>query len=189
MEKYQNGKIYKIVNSENENIYIGSTVQKLSHRMGNHREAARKDLKNSKFYCHMRDIGIEKFKIILIKSVACSNNDELEKAEFEEIGKVNKDFLLNENIFYKKHSEEHNKKVGESQQFDKSIKWKYGSIFQRSGISADGYPFEAWCFSYITPERKAKRYQFSVQKYGNDAAKNMAMNKQLEVFPEVINII
>jgi hypothetical protein len=187
MNNYQNGKIYKIINSDNENVYIGSTIQKLYERMGGHRRNAIKLNKPSKLYNHMRDIGVEKFKIILIGTSPCSNKEELEKKEFEEMKRHDTKLLLNENIYYKKHSEEHSKKVGESQQLDKSSRWKYGSIFKRSGKSADGYTFEVWCFSYITPERKAKRYQFSIQKYGDVEAKNKALKKQSDIFPEVNN--
>ena len=184
MEKYQNGKIYKVINSDNQNVYIGSTVRRLSNRMGDHRRKANILEKTSKFYCHMREIGIEKFKIILIKNVACTSKEELERYEFEEMKKFNQEILLNENIYYKIHSEEHNRKVGESQQFEKHNNWKHGSIFKRIGTS-NGYPLEAWCFDYITPERQRKRYQFSVKKYGHEDAKHMAEMKQLEIFPEL----
>ena len=39
MVKYENSKIYKIVDNTNGNIYIGSTVKKLSERLGQHRTA------------------------------------------------------------------------------------------------------------------------------------------------------
>ena len=185
MNNFQNGKIYKIINSENGKIYIGSTIQKLYERMCGHRRKAIKLNKSTKLYNYMRDIGVEKFKIVLIKAFPCSNKEELEKEEFDEMKRYDKALLLNENIYYKKHSEEHSRKVGESQQFDKSSRWKYGSIFKRSGKSADGYSFEVWCFSYITSERKAKRYQFSIQKYGDEEAKNKALRKQLDTFPEM----
>ena len=35
--KYQDGKIYQILNSETDDVYVGSTCQKLSKRMTNHR--------------------------------------------------------------------------------------------------------------------------------------------------------
>ena len=37
MPNYQEGKIYKIYNTINGNFYIGSTTQKLSFRMKDHR--------------------------------------------------------------------------------------------------------------------------------------------------------
>ena len=40
MPDYANGKIYKIVNTENEKVYIGSTTQRLWGRMRGHRYQA-----------------------------------------------------------------------------------------------------------------------------------------------------
>ena len=37
MEKYKSGKFYKIVNTIDDKVYIGSTIRSLSQRMGGHR--------------------------------------------------------------------------------------------------------------------------------------------------------
>ena len=37
MPDYQNGKIYKILNNIDGDIYVGSTINALSHRMAQHR--------------------------------------------------------------------------------------------------------------------------------------------------------
>ena len=39
MNKYQNGKIYKLVNTEGTLTYIGSTTQSLAKRKSNHHES------------------------------------------------------------------------------------------------------------------------------------------------------
>jgi group I intron endonuclease len=78
MEKlnmYHKGKIYKIVNDINDDIYIGSTVKQLSNRMGGHRSCAK--TKTSHIYNTMRELGIEHFKIILVESFKCDNREEL----------------------------------------------------------------------------------------------------------------
>ena len=103
-------KIYKIVNTIDDMIYIGSTVTNLSDRMGNHRSKAKMAHKNSKLYTHIKNLGVEHFKIILIKSFNCNNKDELEAEEYNEINIADKSKLLNENIVYKQHSDNHNKK-------------------------------------------------------------------------------
>ena len=36
MSKYQNGKIYKIVDNTNDNVYIGSTINSLNVRLSKH---------------------------------------------------------------------------------------------------------------------------------------------------------
>ena len=38
MPNYQNGKIYKIINDENDLVYYGSTTVPLWQRIGNHRK-------------------------------------------------------------------------------------------------------------------------------------------------------
>jgi ribosomal protein S27AE len=82
MVNYKNGKIYKIINDVDNEIYVGSTCEKLSMRMARHRKS-RKELKkcNSKLYQHMNLIGIEHFKIYLIENYPCDNKEELERRE------------------------------------------------------------------------------------------------------------
>ena len=46
--KFKNGKIYKIVDTNNNKSYYGSTIQRLSMRMALHRKAY-KDYKDHKF--------------------------------------------------------------------------------------------------------------------------------------------
>jgi len=84
MNKYENGKIYKIVDDTNDNIYIGSTYQKyLSRRLQGH-------LTNYKRYIEgKRERNITSFKIFenssyhieLIEKYPCKNRMELEKRE------------------------------------------------------------------------------------------------------------
>ncbi len=59
-------KVYKVINDVDENVYVGSTIAKLSKRMTDCRKNARNGDK-SKFYQHMRDIGIEHFKIVCVR--------------------------------------------------------------------------------------------------------------------------
>jgi len=91
MVNYSEWKIYKILNSVDEEIYVGSTTQKLSNRMANHRRDARRE--NSKFYQHMNFIGINNFYIELICQYPCNNVEELNSKEGEwirTIGTINK---------------------------------------------------------------------------------------------------
>jgi len=75
MPNYQNGKIYKITNSVNNDTYIGSTTQKLCARMRLHRMSAKKS--KAKVYCKMRSIGIQNFKIELLEDFPCYSKKEL----------------------------------------------------------------------------------------------------------------
>jgi len=77
MPNYQNGKIYKLVNSETDEIKVGSTTQMLSRRMRGHRT----DAKRRDEYKRMNEIGMDKFKIVLLESYPCNNCDELRMRE------------------------------------------------------------------------------------------------------------
>jgi hypothetical protein len=83
--------------------------------MGNHRSKAKNPTKQPYLYEHMRNIGIEHFKIVLIKPFSCKSKDELEAEEYNEMSKYDKSILLNDNQVYKKKSEHHNRKVGDAQ--------------------------------------------------------------------------
>ena len=80
--KYQDGKIYKILNSESDDVYVGSTTQKLSKRMTNHRTQA-KNGKNHLLYQQMREIGDDKFYIELVENYPCESLEQLNKREGE----------------------------------------------------------------------------------------------------------
>ena len=75
MINYQNGKIYKIINENNDIVYIGSTTQPLSHRYTKHKHKA------------------PNHKIILIENYACNSKEELCMKEQEFIEQY--DNLLN----------------------------------------------------------------------------------------------
>ena len=69
MIDYNNGKIYKIIDNTNNNIYVGSTTKTLKERLDNH-------IKN--LNCVSRDIiKNNDFKIELIEYYPCKNKQEL----------------------------------------------------------------------------------------------------------------
>ena len=87
---YQEGKIYKIYNTINDDIYIGSTTQKLCERMRKHRSNYKykdkyKNLVNVKLYKSMEEHGVENFFIELIEKCPCNDKEELHKKEGEYI--------------------------------------------------------------------------------------------------------
>jgi len=77
MEKYQNGKIYKITNSENKEIYIGSTCHSLNCRMNGHRS----DFKRGKTISSREILKYQDPLIVLIEDYPCNSKDELLKRE------------------------------------------------------------------------------------------------------------
>ena len=74
-----NGKIYQILNSVNNEIYVGSTCQLLSKRFYEHKKKI--DVQHFDFYKRMRDIGKDKFYIELIELYPCSHKEELRARE------------------------------------------------------------------------------------------------------------
>ena len=82
MPNYQDGKIYKIYNTINDDIYIGSTTQKLCERMRQHRNDYKSKLHfNMLIYKAIREYGVENFFIELIEKCPCNDKDELRKTE------------------------------------------------------------------------------------------------------------
>ena len=80
---YQEGNIYKIYNTINDDICIGSTTQKLCERMRNHRNAHKSSKLhfNYPIYKAFREYGVENFFIELIEKCPCNDKDELMKTE------------------------------------------------------------------------------------------------------------
>ena len=91
MPDYSKGKIYKILNNIDNELYIGSTVEPLGQRMAKHRFNAKGD-SNLKVHNHMRNIGIDNFYIELIESYPCNSKEELNSKEgqyIREFGTLN----------------------------------------------------------------------------------------------------
>lgn len=79
-----NGKIYKLVNTENSKIYVGSSnYQYLSSRLNTHKQLCKdtSGRRGSILYKTMREIGPEKFSIELIEVFSCENKIQLAERE------------------------------------------------------------------------------------------------------------
>ena len=81
--KYQRGKIYKIVSNQTEFVYYGSTVEPyLTNRLSQHRQGLKRWLCGKNNY--MSSFEIIKFNdcnIILVERYPCSSRDELRARE------------------------------------------------------------------------------------------------------------
>ena len=78
MPDYQKGKIYKLVSDHTDEIYIGSTIQKLSQRLTKHVS----DFRKGRNKCTSKKLfELGKVKIILIENVPCNSKEELLKHE------------------------------------------------------------------------------------------------------------
>jgi predicted GIY-YIG superfamily endonuclease len=73
--KYDKGKIYKIIDNTNGNIYIGSTIQPLYKRLSQHKYP------NSNHCMSKYIIDNGNYDIILIENHPCNSKEELEKRE------------------------------------------------------------------------------------------------------------
>ena len=91
---YTNGRIYKILNYMDNEVYVGSTCQPLSKRMAKHRvEMNSETTAHKPLYKKMKEHGVEHFYIELIEVHPCENGEQLRKREghyIREIGTLNK---------------------------------------------------------------------------------------------------
>ena len=77
MNKYQNGKIYKLVCDNSPIIYYGSTIQKLTCRLAGHKY----DYKRKKGCYSSELFELGKVSIHLIEKYPCNSRQELEAYE------------------------------------------------------------------------------------------------------------
>ena len=83
---YQEGKIYKIYNTINDDIYVGSTTLKLCERMRDQRNCVNNEAKKDRLlYKAFREHGVDNFHIELIEKCPCNDRDELRRTEGEYI--------------------------------------------------------------------------------------------------------
>ena len=85
--KYSRAKIYKLVNSVNDKIYVGSTILTLPQRKAVHKTDAKKALKRP--VCkQLNEIGWTNVDIVLIENYPCSSMEELTARERKWIDKL-----------------------------------------------------------------------------------------------------
>jgi len=85
MPNYQEGKIYKIYNTINDDIYVGSTTRKLCERMAEHRGRINHKDSHNPLYQSFIEHGVINFYIELLEKCPCSDKDELRRKEGEYI--------------------------------------------------------------------------------------------------------
>ena len=127
MDKYRNGKIYKLIDLTNDNIYIGSTIQTLHDRLIKHKNPSNNCMSNT-----FKDPYIQ-----LLCNYSCNSRKELLKEEqryidmYDCVNKQNAYGDKNRNIYSKYYTKkyrniEKNKiKINKKQ----SIKYKWKSSF------------------------------------------------------------
>ena len=76
MNRYNNGKIYKLVNTVNDKIYIGSTVVSLTRRLTLHKSDARQKPER-RVYKELNIVGWPNVRIVQIEEFKCDTKNEL----------------------------------------------------------------------------------------------------------------
>ena len=189
MPDFSNGKIYKIVNSENDKVYIGSTTSRLCDRMSRHRyQAIRLAAQYGKLYKSMRIHGVENFKIKLVKDYPCETEEQLLAKEFQIIKKyVAKGIVLYNTMTEKgKHSVDTKKRM--SARTRGSGNNNYGKVgtssarFKRGSVSSTTGNKAAWTFTWRENGKQRKK-SFGIQKYGYDEAKQLAEEYRDNIYP------
>jgi group I intron endonuclease len=93
-QKFNNGKIYKITNNINSEIYVGSTCDILRKRFNYHKQdRTKKRFTELPLYKLMNELGTDLFRIDLIEDYACDDKQSLRQREgywIRQIGTLNK---------------------------------------------------------------------------------------------------
>ena len=98
--RYNNGKIYKLVSPHSKNIYVGSTCkERLCQRLASHKSKYKFWVKdnNNGYNTSFILFDLGDVEIILLESVNCLTKDELLKKEREWIDKY-KDIIVNNQL-------------------------------------------------------------------------------------------
>ena len=111
---YKNGKIYKLFSYDNDLVYIGSTTQALSKRLGEHKSSGNKACSKILFE------NSSNVKIELIEQIECDNIEQLRRLEGEHIrrldcvnkripGRTKKEYRENNKAQIKEYQKEYQK--------------------------------------------------------------------------------
>ena len=93
---YGNGKVYKLISDATDFVYVGSTTQNLlAKRLYEHKKCAKNEKVKTKVYQVMREVGIESFRIILVKDFPCERKEQLTAEEENCRKQINSERLLN----------------------------------------------------------------------------------------------
>ena len=81
--KYQRGKIYKLISNQTEDVYYGSTIEdKITNRLSKHRGSYKRWLsKKSKYTTSYEIVKYDDCKIILVENYPCDTKYELAAQE------------------------------------------------------------------------------------------------------------
>lgn len=114
-QDFSKGKIYKITNDYNNDVYVGSTCDLLTKRFSGHKSDSKKEKQLRRPLIKlMNEIGSERFRIELIEDYPCQDKYQLRQREghfIREIGTLNKVIAGRSVDEYKKQYYEENKEI------------------------------------------------------------------------------
>ena len=110
MPDYSKGKIYKILNTIDDEIYIGSTLETLGQRMTKHRYSM-KTKQHCVLYNHMHELGVTHFYIELVENFPCNDVYELKAREGHYIRQFGTLNMLIAGRTYKEWAETHKEHI------------------------------------------------------------------------------
>lgn len=95
--RYQNAKVYKLVNDVDDEIYVGSTCLSLARRKSVHKCRAKTNVRQ-RIYAHLNAVGWDHVRIVLIEDYPCNTKRDMVKREQFYIDQLNPS--LNKNAAY-----------------------------------------------------------------------------------------
>lgn len=169
--KYQNGKIYRVVCNKTGLVYIGSTYDTLTQRLCSHRSDYRKwSVDKTKNTCSsIKVLENEDYDIILIENYPCNSKDELHSRERyyieqmecvnvniptrtkQEYREENKEYISNR--FKEYYHKNHDKMIERGKKYHAENKDK---DIQRNSLIAEMPPIKCECGDYYTYKHKTR---------------------------------
>lgn len=200
MVEYKNGKIYKVVNTKTHHIYIGSTTQSLSRRMACHRAFAKRGT-DTPFYSAMSNLGIDNFRIKLIERFACKSREDLISREYQIMSESQSTGIEIYNSCVNGYMNEQTKAKMSRSHLGKVFTPEHRKNLSRSNpkqqlgkFASYHNSFKRGCVSYITTRNtwafawrennKSRCKSFSVAKYGEREARQLAEDFRNSIYPE-----
>ncbi len=88
-QDFSKGKIYKITNDYNDEVYVGSTCNTLVKRFNQHKSHSKEEIRiQYPLYKLMAEIGFDRFRIELIEAYPCDDKYQLRQREGKYIREI-----------------------------------------------------------------------------------------------------
>jgi len=167
--KYKEGKIYKLIGSGTEKIYIGSTCGELDQRLCHHNYSFKNPKQNKTSACELYQY--QPVSIVLIESYSCETKRDLELREqfwIKELECINKNIPCNDRREYR---ELHKQEIDErnKQRRNNPEKRKHDVEQQKKRLE--------------NPEKKQQQQEYEKQ-YKQEHAERIKLNKQTKYICE-----